>query len=62
MLLHKKLDAIWEENEGMEVLFLWTQFLKEDTLKFLEVNAWMFSNSEKCDRFLGQILEEQVPT
>jgi E3 ubiquitin-protein ligase RNF14 len=35
-LLHKKLDAIWKENEGMEVLFLWTQFLKEDTLKFLK--------------------------
>jgi hypothetical protein len=37
MLLHKKLEDIWKENEGMEVLFLWTQFLKEDTLKFLEV-------------------------
>jgi hypothetical protein len=54
----KKLDAIWKENGGMEVLFLWTEFLKEDVLKFLKVNTWMFSNSEKCDRFLGQILEE----
>lgn len=37
MLLHKKLEEIWKENKGMEVLFLWTQFLKEDTLKFLEI-------------------------
>ncbi|XP_023717242.1 E3 ubiquitin-protein ligase RNF14 isoform X2 [Cryptotermes secundus] len=37
ILLHKKLEAIWKENEGMEVLFLWTQFLKEDVLKFLEI-------------------------
>ncbi|XP_021916567.1 E3 ubiquitin-protein ligase RNF14-like isoform X2 [Zootermopsis nevadensis] len=37
MLLCKKLNAIWKENEGMEVLFLWTQFLKEDALKFLKI-------------------------
>lgn len=50
MLLCKKLDAIWKENEGMEVLFLWTQFLKEDTLKFLKVNTFMFILCEKCGK------------
>lgn len=33
--LCRKLDEIWEENKGMEILFLWTQFLKEDSLSFL---------------------------
>jgi hypothetical protein len=50
MLLHKKLEAIWKENEGMEVLFLWTQFLKEDTLKFLEVITLTFSVTENHDK------------
>jgi hypothetical protein len=50
MLLCKKLDAIWKENEGMEVLFLWTQFLKEDTLKFLMVINCMFSLYKNSDK------------
>jgi len=49
MLLCKKLEEIWKESEGMEVLFLWTQFLKEDSLKFLKVIIFMFSVSENCD-------------
>jgi len=49
MLLCKKLEEIWKENEGMEVLFLWTQFLKEDSLKFLKVTTFMFSVSVNCD-------------
>jgi hypothetical protein len=43
MLLRTKLDEIWKENEGMEVLFLWTQFLKEEALKFLKVVTFTFS-------------------
>jgi hypothetical protein len=43
MLLCKKLEEIWKENEGMEVLFLWTQFLKEDSLKFLKVISFVCS-------------------
>jgi hypothetical protein len=49
MLLCKKLEEISKENEGMEVLFLWTQFLKEDSLKFLKVITFMFSVGEDCD-------------
>jgi hypothetical protein len=49
MLLCKKLKEIWKENEGMEVLFLWTQFLKEDNLKFLKVKTFILSVSENCD-------------
>ncbi|XP_063223142.1 E3 ubiquitin-protein ligase RNF14-like [Bacillus rossius redtenbacheri] len=33
--LCKKLDSIWDENRGMEIMYIWTQFLKEDALKFL---------------------------
>ncbi|PSN48331.1 hypothetical protein C0J52_03415 [Blattella germanica] len=35
--LCKKLDEIWKENKYMEVLFLWTQFLKEESLTYLEI-------------------------
>ena len=49
MLLCKKLEVIWKENEGIEYLFLLTQFLKEDSLKFLKVITFMLSVSENCD-------------
>ncbi|KAJ9578727.1 hypothetical protein L9F63_005089 [Diploptera punctata] len=37
MSLRKRLDSIWKENENLEVLFLWTQFLKEEALNYLEI-------------------------
>lgn len=37
--LCKRLDELWEENEGSVVLFTWIQFLKEETLGFLEVQS-----------------------
>ena len=49
MLLCKKLEVIWKENEGIEYLFLLTQFLKEDSLKFLKVKAFILSVSGNCD-------------
>ncbi|XP_066600300.1 E3 ubiquitin-protein ligase RNF14-like [Prorops nasuta] len=33
--LCKKLDKIWEENKGEEILFLWIAFLKDETLLYL---------------------------
>ncbi|XP_071445338.1 E3 ubiquitin-protein ligase RNF14-like [Hetaerina americana] len=36
--LCKKLDGLWHENQGMEVLFVWTEFLKEEALSYLEIN------------------------
>nr|CAD7429366.1 unnamed protein product [Timema monikensis] len=35
--LCSKLDALWLENDRMEVLYVWTQFLKEETLTFLGI-------------------------
>nr|CAD7200956.1 unnamed protein product [Timema douglasi] len=35
--LCSKLDALWLENDRMEVLYVWTQFLKEETLTFLDI-------------------------
>lgn len=37
--LCKRLDELWEENEGCVVLFTWIQFLKEETLGFLEIES-----------------------
>ncbi|KAG8226845.1 hypothetical protein J437_LFUL004086 [Ladona fulva] len=34
-----KLDELWRENEGMEILFLWFQFLKEESLNHLNING-----------------------
>ncbi|XP_050577677.1 E3 ubiquitin-protein ligase RNF14-like isoform X1 [Bombus affinis] len=33
----QKLDEIWLENRGQEILFLWFEFLRNDILKFLNI-------------------------
>uniref|UniRef100_A0A6J0URH0 RBR-type E3 ubiquitin transferase n=1 Tax=Pogona vitticeps TaxID=103695 RepID=A0A6J0URH0_9SAUR len=37
--LCKRLDNIWEENRGSVVLFAWMQFLKEETLAYLNIGS-----------------------
>lgn len=37
--LCRKLDELWEENQGNVVLFTWIQFLKEETLDFLTIQS-----------------------
>ncbi|KAK7172176.1 hypothetical protein R3I93_004473 [Phoxinus phoxinus] len=37
--LCKRLDELWEENSGNVVLFTWIQFLKEETLEFLNIQS-----------------------
>ncbi|KAM4726027.1 E3 ubiquitin-protein ligase RNF14 [Anableps anableps] len=37
--LCQRLDELWEENRGFEVLFTWIQFLKEETLDFLSIQS-----------------------
>ncbi|XP_056121967.1 E3 ubiquitin-protein ligase RNF14-like [Rhinichthys klamathensis goyatoka] len=37
--LCKRLDELWEENRGTVVLFTWIQFLKEETLEFLNLQS-----------------------
>ncbi|XP_013872295.1 E3 ubiquitin-protein ligase RNF14 [Austrofundulus limnaeus] len=37
--LCRHLDELWEENQGSEILFMWIQFLKEETLEFLSIKS-----------------------
>ncbi|ETE71099.1 E3 ubiquitin-protein ligase RNF14, partial [Ophiophagus hannah] len=37
--LCRHLDNLWEENRGSVVLFAWMQFLKEETLAFLNITS-----------------------
>ncbi|XP_043077335.1 E3 ubiquitin-protein ligase RNF14 isoform X2 [Puntigrus tetrazona] len=37
--LCRRLDELWEENQGNVVLFTWMQFLKEETLEFLGIQS-----------------------
>lgn len=35
--LCKKLDELWRENEGLEILFTWVAFLQNETLQYLGI-------------------------
>ncbi|XP_029925474.1 E3 ubiquitin-protein ligase RNF14 [Myripristis murdjan] len=37
--LCRRLDDLWEENQGSVVLFTWVQFLKEEALDFLNIQS-----------------------
>ncbi|XP_077305797.1 E3 ubiquitin-protein ligase RNF14-like isoform X1 [Lithobates pipiens] len=37
--LCQRLDDLWEENRGSVVLFAWMQFLKEETLDYLNIKS-----------------------
>lgn len=37
--LCRRLDQLWEENQGVEILFTWIQFLKEMALDFLGIQS-----------------------
>ncbi|XP_015601171.1 E3 ubiquitin-protein ligase RNF14 isoform X2 [Cephus cinctus] len=43
--LCKKLDQLWEENKGQEILFTWIAFLKNETLEFLNIQNSVSINS-----------------
>lgn len=38
-LLCRRLDELWEENQGCVVLFTWIQLLKEEALDFLGIQS-----------------------
>ncbi|XP_046740282.1 E3 ubiquitin-protein ligase RNF14-like [Diprion similis] len=42
--LCKKLDQLWEENKGLEILFTWMAFLKDETLGFLNIETSLAIN------------------
>lgn len=50
----RELDRLWVENKGSEILFIWTQFLKEECLNFLEITDKL-DLSGKYTRELEQI-------
>ncbi|XP_076231468.1 E3 ubiquitin-protein ligase RNF14 [Calliopsis andreniformis] len=35
--LCKKLDKLWVENKGQEILFMWVAFLQDETLEYLKI-------------------------
>lgn len=37
--LCRRLDQLWEENQGCEILFTWIQFLKEEALDSLGIQS-----------------------
>ncbi|XP_070165552.1 E3 ubiquitin-protein ligase RNF14-like isoform X2 [Polyergus mexicanus] len=39
----QKLDEIWEENQGSEILFLWLDFLQNDLFNFLDIKKLLIS-------------------
>ncbi|XP_039270841.2 E3 ubiquitin-protein ligase RNF14-like [Styela clava] len=44
-----KLDEIWEEQQGQEILYTWFQFLQEDLLNFLGLAEEILINQEKMN-------------
>lgn len=63
-ILASKLDSIWTEQEGQEVLYTWSQFLKEDTLDFLQLNDEItlnqvdFMESHKIEDLDKRVVQE----
>lgn len=37
--LCRRLDELWEENQGSVILFTWIQLLKEEALDFLGIKS-----------------------
>ncbi|XP_073990834.1 E3 ubiquitin-protein ligase RNF14-like isoform X2 [Rhodnius prolixus] len=50
-LLCKRLDELWAENSGTVILYTWTQFLKEESLEYLEIHQSL----DLTRRYLGEI-------
>ncbi|XP_066447322.1 E3 ubiquitin-protein ligase RNF14-like [Eleutherodactylus coqui] len=61
-LLCQRLDDLWEENSGCVVIFPWIQFLKEETLDYLNIKSpyeidvssnglqsWMQTTEKTCE-------------
>nr|XP_060621177.1 E3 ubiquitin-protein ligase RNF14 isoform X1 [Anolis sagrei ordinatus]XP_060621178.1 E3 ubiquitin-protein ligase RNF14 isoform X1 [Anolis sagrei ordinatus] len=70
--LCKHLDTLWEENRGSVVLFAWIQFLKEETLDYLNIASPYepkicrkepeqngTSQEDACDGAAGGALEQE---
>lgn len=57
-----KLDELWIENKGTEILFIWIDFLKSNLFNFLEIHdkidiSFQFGfNKDKEDNFYKEII------
>ncbi|XP_069100820.1 E3 ubiquitin-protein ligase RNF14-like [Pleurodeles waltl] len=60
--LCKELDRLWEEKKGSVILFTWMRFLKEETLKHLEITSpyevTIFGEGMDSQRYETQLKEE----
>ncbi|XP_052443946.1 E3 ubiquitin-protein ligase RNF14-like isoform X3 [Carassius gibelio] len=52
--LCRRLDELWEENQGNVILFTWMQFLKEETLDFLGIQSPLEIQSIESESGLKQ--------
>ncbi|XP_014255114.1 E3 ubiquitin-protein ligase RNF14-like [Cimex lectularius] len=52
----EKLDKLWEENRGTVILYIWTQFLKEDLLEYLG----MSNNLDLCRQYSSELRRKGV--
>lgn len=55
--LCRKLDELWEESKGQEILFIWIGFLQDQTLQFLNIETNLNIN---CDYTTYKIAMEKV--
>ena len=58
--LCKKLDEIWEENQGEVVLFNWTNFLREESFTFLNLTSPLDLSNVIISRTSTTDMEEDV--
>ncbi|XP_042307173.1 E3 ubiquitin-protein ligase RNF14-like isoform X2 [Sceloporus undulatus] len=58
--LYKHLDTIWEEKRGSVVLFAWIQFLKEQTLVYLNITSPYEPNICGQEKGQSRTSEEEV--
>ncbi|KAB7502557.1 E3 ubiquitin-protein ligase RNF14 [Armadillidium nasatum] len=57
--LCKRLDALWEENVGNEVMFTWAQCLKDETLDLLNINDTLFVSTNQIKRRKSSEIEKE---
>ncbi|XP_070165554.1 E3 ubiquitin-protein ligase RNF14-like isoform X3 [Polyergus mexicanus] len=57
----QKLDEIWEENQGSEILFLWLDFLQNDLFNFLEYRGLHCIELKNCGHvYCKDCIEEHI--
>ena len=55
----RELERIWVTNSGTEILFVWTSFLQNDLLDFLDMQSLMILNGTQLPTVLQYNLEKK---